>query len=139
MKRRQGIIATAFVAWLGGVVLPAAQDPAAAARDRTNQAPVNLSGSWVPASSHYGRPFTIAQDDKTITITDRLAVGKKETYNLDGSDTTNDGHVDAVFWNGNRLIVVRDNNNDMRTEYELVGKELRVTAGGKYIAYDKKS
>jgi len=137
-KHWQGIAAVAFVAWLGSAAFAAAQDPVAAARARVNQAPVNLSGSWVPSSS-YGRPFTIVQDDKTITITDRTVVGKKETYNLDGSDATNDGHVDAMFWNGNRLVVVRDNNNNMRTEYELVGKELRVTVGGKYIAYDKKS
>ena len=142
MKRLHGLVAAAWVVGVGSMALCAAQvaqSGAAETRARANQAPVNLSGTWVPANARYGGTFTIAQDDRTITMTDRTAIGMKEIYNLDGSDSKNDGHVDAIFWNGNRLVVVRDNNNNMRTEYEVVNGQLHVTVGGKYIAYDKKS
>jgi hypothetical protein len=122
----------------GGVALAAAQDATAGARARVNQAPVNLSGTWVPDSPRYGSTFAIEQTDTIIKMTFGGTPPKVASYNLDGSDSKNDGHLDAVFWNANRLIVVRDNDNRMRTEYEVVNGQLRVTVGGKYVAYNKK-
>ena len=103
-------------------------------RPDPNQAPVNLSGTWVP-DGPYGTVIVIVQKDTTIVIT---RSGTTSTYNLDGSDSTNGEHTDSVFWRDKTLVVVRDNQNAMRAEYEMLGARLKLTVGGKYILLDKK-
>jgi len=87
------------------------------------QTKVDFSGTWtiVPGSGQpngvggLGQKFTLAQTDKTITITNTLPiVGQTTTiYNLDGSPSTNTikvgpmsaERVSTLLWEGRTLVI----------------------------------
>jgi hypothetical protein len=66
-----------------------------------------------------GQEFTVAQDDKTLTVTTTTQAGEvKRVYNLDGSDSKNTMNfggnameqVSKVKWDTNKLVITTTSN-----------------------------
>jgi hypothetical protein len=92
-----------------------------------------------------GMEFTVAQDDKTMTVTRTTQAGEiKTVYNLDGSDSKNTmnfggnsmDQVSKVKWDGAKLVIttsINMNGNPVETSqtWSLDGGNLVIEQAGR--------